>query len=50
MGMVNVPAGCAGCHKLGIGYKVCTGCGLHFCPNCAARLGGACANCGSRLV
>jgi hypothetical protein len=50
MGMVSVPAGCAGCHKLGFGYRACAGCGLHFCPDCTAKLGGACSNCGSRLV
>jgi hypothetical protein len=50
MGMVNVPAGCAGCHKLGIGFSSCTGCRLHFCPGCTARFGGTCPNCGSRLV
>lgn len=50
MGIVNVPAGCAGCHKLVTGYRSCTGCGLHFCQDCSASLGAACSNCGSRLV
>jgi hypothetical protein len=50
MGMVNVPAGCAGCHKLGLRYSACSGCGLHYCPGCTASFGEACPNCGSRLV
>ncbi len=50
MGMVSFPAGCAGCHKLGVGFRTCTGCGLHYCPSCSAKFGESCPNCGSRLV
>jgi hypothetical protein len=50
MGMVNVPAGCYWCHKQGIGYSTCQGCGLHFCPVDTARLEGVCSNCGSKLI
>lgn len=50
MGMVNVPAGCAGCHRLGIGFGTCAGCGLRYCPTCSGKSGGSCPNCGSRLA
>ncbi|MDA4115611.1 MAG: hypothetical protein OK442_03525 [Thaumarchaeota archaeon] len=48
--MVNLPAGCAGCHKLGIDNNTCKGCGLRYCQGCTAGFGGACPNCGARLV
>lgn len=50
MGMVGFPAGCMGCHKLGVGFSSCMGCGLHFCSECTAKFGRVCPNCGSRLV
>jgi len=50
MGMVGVPAACVGCHRIAALSASCPDCHLRFCASCKAKFGGACPNCGSRLV